>query len=177
MGIKGFCLVWGDTQKAAEESTYLSDSTEQLPIGIDNDGKRDHEAKDEKTDDVGGVVGIPGMPVHRAGDPCSFWPIAAPAKQWGHSPEQGVCPGQDDGCPGFPVVGGVRLCCPGHGAAALVREHGQGDEGDDACVRPEPCISKKSMREGFALPPKTKFQALDETECTGFGNKAGKDWD
>lgn len=133
--IIGFCLVWDHSQKAAEESTHLSDSTEQLPIGIDNDGKRDHEAKDEKTDDVGCVVGILGVPVHRAGDPWSFWPIAAPAKEWGNSPEQGVCPGQDDPCPRFPVVCGVSLCCPGHGAATLIGKHSQGDERDDACVK------------------------------------------
>lgn len=141
MVIMDFCLVWGHSQKAAEESTHLSDHTEQLPIGIDNDGKRDYKAKDEKTDDVGCVVGILGMPVHRAGYPWSFWPVAAPAKKRGNGPEQGVCPGQDDACPCFPVVGGVRLCCSRHGAVTLVGKHSQGDERDDACIKPDTCIS------------------------------------
>ena len=56
--VTGFCLVWGHSKKVAEESTYLPYSTQQLPVRINNNDKRDYKTKDEKTYDVGRVVSI-----------------------------------------------------------------------------------------------------------------------
>lgn len=58
MVVTGFCLVWGHHKKAVEESAYLPYRTQQLPVRINNNDKRDYKAKDEKTYDVGRVVSV-----------------------------------------------------------------------------------------------------------------------
>lgn len=124
--------------------TYLSNGTEQLPVAEDDDQERHDQAEDEQADDVRNVVGCLGCPVHGAGCAGTLWAIAAPAEQRRYGPDEGVDPGQDDAQRDFAVVGRVGLSRRHHGAVALKRQDGQGNQGHDTCktARDGSCISR-----------------------------------
>lgn len=118
-----------------QAGAYLFDGVQEAPVAVHHHRHGDNQAEDEETDDVGGGLSWLWGPAYRTACACTFHPITAPAEQGWHGPDQGINPRATHGQQSLAEIV-AALVAQGEGAVALIGQHGQGDQGHDACNEP-----------------------------------------